>query len=378
LKIVTGATMSVLDRLAVGDVPLIDTVELVRVRLALREPFVASHGVEHDRDLILVRVIGADGSQGWGECPTLSRPGYTSEHTDAAWQVLRDELVPAWMRGEARGLPHHPMARSALVAAVADAGLRRDGISLTGALGGRFEPLVTTAVVGMSPSIDDLIDRCAARVREGHRHLKLKIAPGWDVDPLRAVASVFPSVTLAADANGSYRTIDAVPPALGALGITYLEQPLPPGDLTGSASLRRATGITVALDESVDSVGSLQAAARLGALDVVNVKAARLGGLVEARRVLDAAADLGLDAFVGGMLESAVGRGAGLAMATHRACVRPTDLGPSTRYFVEDVADPIGLHPGGCLLPPDGAGIGVVPRADALERLAVARHEVSR
>src|SRR4051794_13917144 len=71
---------------------------LHRVRLPLREPFVAAHGTERDREVVLVEAVGTDGVHGWGECVALSSPTYTNESTAGAWTRLRDVMIPTALR----------------------------------------------------------------------------------------------------------------------------------------------------------------------------------------------------------------------------------------------------------------------------------------
>src|ERR1700733_1147606 len=71
----------------------IDEVELRRIRMQLVSPFQTSFGIENERDVLLVRVIGPD-AEGWGECVALSEPLYSPEYVDGAAQVIRQHLLP--------------------------------------------------------------------------------------------------------------------------------------------------------------------------------------------------------------------------------------------------------------------------------------------
>src|SRR5690606_26485631 len=126
-----------------------------------------------------------------------------------------------------------------------------------------------------------LVAAVAERVADGHRSVKLKVRPGWDVDPLAAVRATWPDLDVAADANGSYRAgvDDGHLVGLDRFELSYLEQPLPAADLVGHAVLRRHLATPVALDESIVGSESLRIAIDLGALDVVNVKPSRVGGI---------------------------------------------------------------------------------------------------
>ncbi|HEX9670666.1 MAG TPA: o-succinylbenzoate synthase, partial [Thermoanaerobaculia bacterium] len=74
--------------------PPVATIELREVRLPLKEPFRISSGVEHERRILLVRVVDGDGAAGWGECTAGERPNYGPETADTAWLALREWVAP--------------------------------------------------------------------------------------------------------------------------------------------------------------------------------------------------------------------------------------------------------------------------------------------
>lgn len=351
-------------------------IEQVRVRLDLRRPLRSAHGTEAVRDVVLVRLTAADGVVGWGECSALARPTYTGEYTDGAWAVLRDHLVPAALAGEDDGVVGHPMATAALDTARLDASLRRRGRSLVAELGsrhGRPAPSVaTTAVLGRSGSVDDLVDAVAAAVGDGAVLVKLKVTPRpADLDAVATVRATWPDLPLAVDGNGSLdaRSVSV----LDGLGLVYVEQPLPADALVASAALAERCATPIALDESITTPASLDVALALGSGRILSVKPARVGGIEVAAEMVARAADAGWAVFVGGMLETGVGRAAALAVAALPACTLPTDLGPSSRYVVDDVTEPIEPDGDGRLPVPVGPGTGVAPRPDRLAEVAVDR-----
>ena len=129
----------------------------------------------------------------------------------------------------------------------------------------------------------------------------------------------------------------------------------------------------MALDESVPSIAALELALTVGAGQVINVKPARLGGLHVAADLAQVAVDAGCAVFVGGMLESGVGRAAALAVAALPVCTLPTDLGPSSRYLDPDLTTAVAADDRGWVVVPPGPGIGVDVAADRLDETAVDR-----
>jgi O-succinylbenzoate synthase len=234
---------------------------------------------------------------------------------------------------------------------------------------------VGAVLAGVGEDADALAAAAVEAVAAGAALVKVKIAPGRDVDVLRAVAEAVPRTPVAADANGSYPDAEAVVAlerALGAVRLAYLEQPLAPTTTPDDwARLRAALSVPVALDESLTSLDAVATALRAGAVDVVSVKPARLGGVAPAAAAVALCRDAGADAFVGGMFELGVGRAAAAAVAALDGCTLPTDLGPSARYVETDVTDPVVVDDDGLLLVPQGPGCGREPLVDRLAEVTV-------
>lgn len=372
----------------------LDLVELVRIRLPLVEPWVTGAGTTSERDALLVRVeVG--GSEGWGECVAEDEPTYSAEYVDGAWDVLCRYLVPALLRRApcagvevAPALARfkgHRMAKAALEAAVLDAELRGQGISLAEHLWSRstWRPSAGVApgipgsapaerpdrvqagvAVGISGSVPQLLAEVSRRVDEGYRRVKLKVRPGWDTEPVGAVREAFGDLALQVDANGAYAPLGpsaaSVLKELDRFGLLLVEQPLADDDLVGHAALAKAIGTPVCLDEAIVSLDTAQNALALGACSVVNLKPGRVGGYLEAVRIHDLCAAAGVPVWCGGMLETGVGRAANLALATLANFALPGDLSASDRFWAADVVrDPVRLEADGTIRVPDGPGSGV-------------------
>ena len=349
-----------------------DALELHRVRVPLRRGHHWAQGSEMDREVVLVGWTRT-GVTGWGECPTLTSAGYTTETTDQAWQALVHELGPAALAGREASVAGVVAAPAALADARLDAWLRRRGRSLVEHLGAQRRSVPRTAVLAdLAASPGQLADRADAAVAAGARVVKVKIAPGHDELVLAEVAAALAGrAGVAADANGSYS--DAVELAgVDALGLVYLEQPFAASrPLEELVALQAALRTPVALDESLSDLASVRAAIQLGAVDVVSVKPARLGGVQAAASAVELAAAAGVAAFVGGMLELGIGRCTAAAVAALDGCTLPTDLGPSSAYVSADVCEPVVVDDDGDLVVPDGEGCGRVPDPARLVEAAV-------
>jgi O-succinylbenzoate synthase len=367
--------------------PPLEAIELREVALPLVRPFRTSFGEERHKRAILVRVDGG-GLPGWGECVASDQPRYSEEWLDGAWMVLRDHLCPAVLDQASSGDPKallgtlgwvrgHRMARAALEAAVLDRWLRWWGRSLTEHLGGVHDRVPCGVSVGIAPSVEALIEEVRGYLGAGYRRIKLKIEPGRDQEVVSAVRSELPEMPLSVDANAAYSLSDAsLFEALDELDLVMIEQPLHHEDLLDHARLQSRLQTPICLDESIRSARDAAAAIELAACRIINIKPGRVGGLTEAKRIHDVALERGVPVWIGGMLETGVGRAANLALASMPGVTLPGDTSASDRYFPEDLTDPFVLDPDGTMAVPDGPGIGVEPHPDRLEACTVRVEEI--
>lgn len=362
--------------------PLLEAIELRRVRLPLVEPWRWPGGTLTEREVILVRAAGPD-SEGWGECATFPSPTYSAEWLEGAWDLLRHHLVPRVLGGplgaeaalgRLAGIQGQHLAKAAIELAVLDAELRASGQSLAARLGATRDRVAGGVAVGLTGSLPALLDEVGRRAAEGYRRVKLKIQPGWDVDAVLAVRAAHPDLGLQVDANGSYQRADVDRlAALDDAELLCLEQPLPADDLVGHSLWATELRTPLCLDESITSAADVDTAAALGACRVINIKAGRVGGYLEAVRVHDLSEFHGMAVWCGGLLETGVGRHANLALAALRNFSLPGDLSASDRFYRDDVTDPVVLDADGTIGVPHGPGTGAVMRLDVMEGATTAR-----
>ncbi|GAA1011567.1 o-succinylbenzoate synthase [Acrocarpospora pleiomorpha] len=357
-------------------------VELRRIRMPLVAPFRTSFGTQTSRDILLLRVVTTD-AEGWGECVALADPRYSSEYVDAAEDVLRRYLIPAIIDRPALDavavgpalapFKGHRMAKAALEMAVLDAELRGQGRSFARELGAVRDRVPCGVSVGIMDSIGELLDAVEGFLDAGYARIKLKIEPGWDIAPVRAVRERFGDAPLLqVDANTAYTVADARHLArLDPFDLLLIEQPLDEEDIRGHAELARIIRTPICLDESITSAATAADAIRRGACGIVNVKPGRVGGYLEARRIHDVCAAHGVPVWCGGMLETGIGRAANVALAALPGFTLPGDTSASDRYYRTDVTEPFVLDDGH-LPVPTGPGIGVQPLADVLAEVTTA------
>jgi O-succinylbenzoate synthase len=360
----------------------IEHLELRYVRIPLVTPFRTSFGTSRDKETFLLRLVTED-AEGWAECGAEPDPLYSSEFLAGAEIVLREQLVPRLqalgpslgaerVRTALEPVKGHRMAKHVLETALLDAELRSLGVSFGRYLGAVRDRVPAGVSVGIMDSIPELLDAVRGYLDEGYLRIKLKIEPGWDLEPVRVVRETFgDDVQLQVDANTAYTLRDAAHLAkLDDFDLLLIEQPLPEDDLRGHAHLAARIRTPVCLDESITSARDAATAIALGACSVINVKPARVGGYLEARSIHDVAQANGVPVWCGGMLECGIGRAPNLALAALPNFVLPGDTSASRRYFAQDVTAPFELRDGH-LDVPTGPGIGAEVLLDVLDEFTV-------
>ncbi|MCL6552878.1 MAG: o-succinylbenzoate synthase, partial [Firmicutes bacterium] len=269
----------------------------------------------------------------------------------------------------------HHMAKAAVEAALWDLHARAQGISLAALLGGTRDRVAVGVSLGIEPTVDALLERVEHFLHLGYRRIKIKIKPGWVLEPVEQIRRRFGDIMLQVDANSAFSLDDA--PLLRALDdhhLVLIEQPLEEDDIVDHAKLQAQLRTPICLDESIVHARAARAALELGACRVINIKQARVGGLTEAVAIHDLCQARGVPVWCGGMLETGPGRAANLALASLPNFTLPGDISASDRYFQEDLIDPpVVLNADGTITVPTGAGLGVHVVPERVARYAV-RH----
>ena len=160
---------------------------------------------------------------------------------------------------------------------------------------------------------------------------------------------------------------------LDRLDLKMIEQPLGYDDLIDHAELQKHLQTPICLDESITSLNRASKAIKINACQWINIKTSRVGGLTNALAIHDLCKDQGIPIWVGGMLESAIGQGPSMALATKENVCYPCDIFPSSRFFEEDFASPeIILSGKGKITAPSIPGSGFTPKMDYLQKHSVA------
>jgi O-succinylbenzoate synthase len=353
---------------------VITRASLYEVALPLVKPFRISGGSLEVRRSLIVQLESDTGNIGLGESAPFEAPFYSAETLASAREMLVEHLLPRLVAEACthpadlhellyRGVVGNRMAIAGAETAWWDLRAEREERALADLVSERFEQLEIPAPwlerldslrCGIAIGIpegrhpDELKEEVSQAIERGYRRVKLKVEPGWDLEPVYAALNVLEGagseIPLTVDANGSYqleRDSDRLE-QLGRLGLLYIEQPLPASALWDLKVLNELIETPVCLDESLTSADVARQVVEMGGPEVWNIKVQRVGGLEEACRVYDVAAKSQAKLWGGTMPETGVGAQAMLALGAHAGFVFPTDLEPSDRWYAPG-ADPIEL-----------------------------------
>jgi O-succinylbenzoate synthase len=359
----------------------LERITLTHIRVPLHEPFRISNGVVEEKDAIIV-AISSEGETGYGEASPMAGGFYSDDTPESTWSFLTDRLVPLLLEKKPDSVDAvnalfdsvggNAFARAGLETAFWDLEGQKRGSPLFELLGGSDREVDSGLAVGIEPTVEKLLASIEHHLEEGYLRLKIKIQPGWDVEPLRRIRRLLPDIPLMVDANCAYGRDDiAHLQRLDEFGLMMIEQPLPKGDLEGHAALQRVIATPVCLDESATDPSTVERAITMGSCRIVNIKIQRVGGLRAGVRIHDICAGHGIPVWAGTMPELGIGGAQTLHLGTLKNFAYPTDVQSSLRWFVDDIVEPLIEVKKGKFLIPRGAGNAYRLRPNVVARYRV-------
>ncbi len=325
-------------------------VTLLHVDVPMTEPFRISSGSISSKQAILI-MIEREGLTAFGEASPMSGLFYSPITPEITWEFLVDYAVDEMIRDK-RWRPQFVADQSArhaaqtfawagLEGALWDLAVQEEGTSFLERLELEVRPLESGLALGIFPSIKDLLHSCRKWMADGYKRVKIKIEPGWDLEPIRAMRTEYPAVALTVDANCAYGSEHFdIFDEIDKLGLAMIEQPLAPTDYEAHKQLQQRLKTPICFDESAAEWQRLESAIAMDACRIVNIKIQRVGGLMAARRMIERCNAQEIPTWVGTMPELGIGALHGLYLAMHPLCTMPTDIEASGRWFVEDIISP--------------------------------------
>jgi L-alanine-DL-glutamate epimerase-like enolase superfamily enzyme len=313
--------------------------------LPLLEPFRIATSVRSHTRAVLVRAIceeGAESAEGLGECalPMRAREepedllslleGATNQLTGR--EISSPEAITATV-DECLPRDATPAARAGLHCALLDGYARVRNVPVHALMGSR-DPLsaLETDITLPIETPEKIAELARRHFAAGFRIFKLKVGsdPIADQHALAQIAAVTPSVVVRFDANEGYGSEESLALLRSAeslaLRVDAFEQPCRRDDLEGLRRVRETGGVPVIADESAQSIADVDRLATVGAVDAVNLKIIKSGGLDRCLAIGRAARERGLRLMIGSMLESRVGLTAAAHLAAALGDIEWVDL----------------------------------------------------
>ena len=370
---------------------IINRAILRHVTVPMREPFRISNGVVSEKESIIIELYSGD-HIGYGEASPMSGSFYSSETPESTWAALANDLIPDILSRQfqnpsdyAESLDDYakePFARAGIEGAIWDLFAAKNETTIRELLGAQSGKIASGLAVGIYDSIDELLERIAFYLKNGYQRVKIKIAPGWDFEPLVEIRMKFgKKLPLMVDANGAYNFDEHFDLlcSLEEFGLLMIEQPFAADALEESAELSHAIETPICLDESADSQNTLNKIIKLHAGKIINIKVQRVGGLWNAKKMHDRAHEAGLKCWLGTMPELGIASAQALAIAALPGFAYPTDIEASSRWFADDIIDPpITISPDGFIEAPNNGNLHYTIDQSKLEQYTIRKQEFGR
>jgi O-succinylbenzoate synthase len=357
------------------------------ISMPMTRPFRTSTGTMAQKMGVIVELRTADGRSGFGEAAALQMPTYLEETAYSCYDVLLRTLAPTIVGQEMRSAQDfvaryrhvrgNRFARAGLESAYWDLLSQEWNAPLCDLLGGVRTHIEVGESLGIKDTIPELLKEVEQRLEEGYKRIKVKIEPGWDLEPIAAVRAAFPTIPLMVDANSSYRLSDG--PLLRKLDqfdLLMIEQPLGHDDIVDHAALQAQIATPICLDESIRSSEDARKALQLGSCRIINIKPGRVGGPLESKLIHDLCAAWNVRVWMGGSFETGIGRAFNIALAALPNFDLPADMSPPSMYFPEDLVEPSFTVDSGRIAVSRRPGLGYTVVEERLVHYTIASAEV--
>ena len=360
----------------------IDELAVFHVAMPLIDPWKTAFGEMTSVESVLVR-LSSEGETGWGEAAPYSMPQFCPEWAGGCFRLIADVFRPvlvgrkvesgAQLRSLLSSFKGNQFAKAAIDLAWWDVATRIEGRPLWRAIGGENPSIAVGADIPVQASHTGLVEAVGTALQAGYPRVKLKFRRDSGVGMVAAVRNAFPDAVVHIDCNSGF-TLDDLPlfRDIDCMRIAMIEQPLAHDDLVDHARLQDSLETPICLDESITSVDQARKAIEVGACRWINIKHGRVGGLTDAIDIAALCRDRHVPFWIGGMLESAVGQGPSIALATLPGVAYPADIFPDGRLYARELSGPaLLLTAPGEMRASDRAGNGFCPNEKVLSEVSI-------
>lgn len=330
-----------------------------------------------------VRVRTEDGVIGYGEgSPFTAITAETQQSAVVMAKALaeilrgRDPFTVAHIVSDMDAFaPENPSSKAALEMAVWDICGKLSGQPVCCLLGRFRDTFQTDKTIFLEPP-ETMAQAAVEVVRDGFKVVKVKVGQGVEMDTarLRAIRkAVGPNVGIRIDANQGWTPAEAVKclRQIDQYQVEFAEQPIARWDWAGMKFVRDNTPVPIMADESVSVEHDAIEGVRRDAIDMINIKLMKAGGILHAARIAHIAEAANLKCMVGCMEETKVGLSAAAHLVCSQKCILYADLDAALFLAEEPVVGGMSVKDGMVVMP-QSPGLGLEIDPAFLSRLRAA------
>lgn len=360
----------------------IDSIGIYYIKNKLIAPWETAYGEDADIYTVLTEMTSGEYSS-WSESSPLHAPTYSPEYAYGVFHLVSEVFAPLLIHKNIESAQElldllspfkgNPFAKSCLEIAWWTLQAKIRCKPLHELLGGEYREIAVGMSFGIHDDLQELVSKVGKAVSEGYQRVKLKVKQGYDIDVIKTVRERFPDLCFHIDCNSSYSPEDIdLFREIDNMGLSMIEQPFYYNDIIDHARLQSEIKTPVCLDESCSSVYMASKAIEIGSCKYMNIKPGRVGGLLNSLKIHNICMEAGIGCWVGGMLETSVGAGVLVELATLPNMVYPADIPFSGLFYEEELCGKKLIQSSlGNLKPSDVPGIPYEPNPEILKKRTI-------
>lgn len=349
----------------------ITNITVQRYNLKLKEPFKIALGTITEAKNVLVIIETDTGLKGYGEA--VEMPFVTGEVQSGIISAIENHISPILIGEDPRNIERiitkmdvalqgNMAAKAGVDIALHDLVGKIAKMPLYQWLGGYENHYESDITIGISET-GIMVEKALKAMRMGYSALKIKVGidSRKDVERVKKIReAVGPKIIIRLDANQGWQPKEAIHVInqLSSFDIELVEQPVPASDIEGLGFVRRNVGVPIMADESVFSPEDALRVIQEKAVDMINIKLMKSGGIFKAKKISDLAEAAGIPCMVGCMLESKIAVTAAAHLVASSKNIQIVDLDSPT-FLADDFVDGGVEAVGGKIVLPASEGLGI-------------------
>lgn len=360
----------------------ITQIELYKLFIPLKEPFVISLGTIYNAENIIAVIRTNKNISGFGECsPFMTINGESQSTCFLVGQFLAKKIIGKnpldiedCMSMMDKTIYGNSSIKSAFDIALHDIASQHAGVPLYKFLSGKKDKKLFTDYTVSIGDPEKMAGDALKIKKEGYRFIKVKLGETKEIDVKRITAirkAVGKKIPIRIDANQGWdaKTAIKILEALKDFNIQYCEEPIPRWDFMNLKKVKKKSSIPIMADESCCDHHDAKRLIQLRACDMFNLKLGKSSGLLKAKKIIDLAEKENMNMQVGGFMESKIAMTANAHLALSSKNILYCDFDTPLMFAEDPVSGGIIYKENGAIEIPDAAGLGAWIEKGQLDEL---------